>query len=79
MLPIIVDESIVGSYPPGLKPGRVIRVIQVTFCLGQAGLTRFIKYLGLTQILNWITCILLAFGSDQSNELSMLDGDDGPQ
>ena len=39
---------------PGLKPGRVIRVIQVkqvTFCLGQVGLTRFIKYPDLTQIL----------------------------
>ena len=38
-----------------MKPGRVIRVIQVnqvTFCLGQAGLTQFIKYPGLIQILH---------------------------
>ena len=32
---------------PGLKPGRVIRVI---FCPGQVGLTRFIRSLGLTHI-----------------------------
>ena len=35
---------------------RVIQVINsITFCLGQADLTRFIKYLGLTWILHWIT------------------------
>ena len=37
----------------GLKFGEVILVIQVMFCLCQADLT---KYLGLTQILHWITC-----------------------
>ena len=39
----------------GLKPGLFIRVIQinwVTFCPGQAGLTWFIKYPSLTQILH---------------------------
>ena len=38
---------------PGLKPGRVI---QVTFCPDQVGLT-FIRYLGLTWILYCITCV----------------------
>ena len=42
---------------PGLKLARVILVIRVTCYLGQVGLTRFIKYPGLTQILNWITCV----------------------
>ena len=44
----------------GLKPGRVTRVIQVirvTFSPGQAGLTRIIKYPGLTRILHCITCV----------------------
>ena len=44
-----------GLCTPGLKPGWVIRVIQVkwvTFSPGQAGLTQFIKYPGLTQILH---------------------------
>ena len=36
--------------PSGLKPGRVIRVIRVTFSPGHPGLTRFIKYPGLTRI-----------------------------
>ena len=44
-------------YRPGLKPGRVIQVNWVTFCLGQVGLTRFIRYPGLTRILHCITCI----------------------
>ena len=47
-----------------MRPGRVnwvIWVIRVTFCPGQAGLIRIIKYLGLTQI----------------PEFSVLDGDDG--
>ena len=37
---------------PGLKPGRVVHVNQVTFYLGQVGLTRFIKYPGLTWIIH---------------------------
>ena len=41
----------------GLKPDQVIWVNQVTFNLGQVGLTQFIKYPGLTWILRWITCI----------------------
>ena len=36
----------------GLKPDQVIRVNWVIFCLDQVGLTRFIKYLGLTWILH---------------------------
>ena len=40
----------------GLKLGRVIWVNLVTFYLGQLGLTRFIKYPGLTWILHRITC-----------------------
>ena len=51
-------------------------------CPGQAGLshlTQFKKYLRLTQILHWIMYVLImASGSDQSSELSMLNGgDDG--
>ena len=47
------------------------------FCQGQVGLTRLIKYSGLT----WIPCIglwvpIMAYGADQSNELSVLDSDD---
>ena len=38
----------------GLKPGQVI---WVTFCPGQVGLTHFIRYLGLTQIILYITCV----------------------
>ena len=46
-----------GGWTTGLKPGRVIRVNRVMFCPGQPGLTRFIKYPGLTRILHRITCI----------------------
>ena len=47
-------------YKSELKLGQVIRIIQVNwvmFCLGQLGLTHFIKYPGLTQILHRITSI----------------------
>ena len=72
----IIDSSLVHT--SGLKPGQVIWVTRVTFHLGQADLTQFIKYLGLTWILHWITCIIImASDPNQSNELSMLDGDDG--
>ena len=58
--------------------GWVLQVNQVTFCLGQAGLTQCIKYLGLTYIPHQITCIIImAFGPDQSNKLSMYGYDDG--
>ena len=57
----------------GLKPGRVI---WVTFSPGQPGLTRIIKYLGLTRILHCISALIMASGSDQSDEFSVLDGDD---
>ena len=46
----VVDQLILLN--AGLKPGWVI---WVTFCLGQVGLTRFIRYLGLTRILHCIT------------------------
>ena len=42
--------SIVNVYSPALKPGRVIRVIRVTFSPGHPGLTRFTIYPGLTRI-----------------------------
>ena len=48
------------TYTPGLKPGRVIQVIQVnrvTFCPGQVGLTHFIRYPDLTRILHCTTCV----------------------
>ena len=44
----------VRVYVSGLKLGRVIRDM---FCPGWADVTHFIKYLGLIQILYWITCI----------------------
>ena len=56
-------------YTPGLKPGWVIRVAWIMFCLSQPGLTHFIKYTGLADP------DLMASGSDQSDGLSMLDGD----
>ena len=34
----------------GLKPGRIIRVNRVKFLPGHLGLTRFIKYPGLTRV-----------------------------
>ena len=37
--------------------------------------TCFIKYPGLIRILHWITCVG-AIGTDQSDGLNMLDGDD---
>ena len=52
-------------------------VIWVRFCLGQADLTQFIKHSGLTHILHESHALIMVFGPDQSNELSMLDGDDG--
>ena len=39
-----------GIVVPALKPGRVIRVIRVTFSPGHPGLTRFTIYPGLTRI-----------------------------
>ena len=48
------DLLIIGYFSTqlraGLKPGRVIRVTRVTFSPGHPGLTRFIKYPGLTRI-----------------------------
>ena len=45
------------------------------FCLGQVGLTQFIKYPGLTWILHWIMLIMVSV-SDQSNDLRVLDDND---
>ena len=47
------------------------------FCPGQVGRTRFIQYPDLTQILHWITYLIMTSGHDQSNEINVLDGDDG--
>ena len=53
---------------------QVIWVIQVMFCFGSVGLSCFVKYLGLTWILHWIVYVLmLVSGSDQSEQLSVLD------
>ena len=46
-----------NSFQAALQLGRGIQIIQVTFCLGQPSLTRFIKYPGLIQILPRITCV----------------------
>ena len=49
----------------------------MTFCLGQPGLTRFIEHPDLTQIMYWITALIMCSGPDQNNKLNLLDGDDG--
>ena len=61
---------------PGVETGLDHLVIQVTFWPGQTGVTQFIKYLAMTQILHWIICINMMSGTDQNNELSVLDSDD---
>ena len=43
---------------------------------GLTGSNLFYKISGLTQILHWITCVG-AIGTDQSDGLNMLGGDDG--
>ena len=35
------------------------------------------QYPDLTWILHWITYLIMVSGRDQSNELNVLDGDDG--
>ena len=61
-----------------MKLGRFVWIIWVTYCPSQAGVTWFIKYLGLTLILHWITCINNGVWSwSKSKELSVLDCDDG--
>ena len=59
-----------------LQLGRVIRIIwvnRVTFCPGQLGLTRFIKYPGLTWIQHRITCdiIMTSHGDDVLDNVSI--------
>ena len=50
----------------------------VTFYMGQEGLICFIEYVSLIWILYWITCINNGISSlDESDELSMLDSDNG--
>ena len=44
---------------------------------GQVGRTWFIQYPDLTWILYCIIYLIMASGCDQSNELNVLDGDDG--
>ena len=60
---------------PALQPGQVIRVNRVTFCPGhdQPGLTRFIKYPGLTQIWHRITCVIIMTlrGDDVLDDVSI--------
>ena len=46
----IMSQSHTPNFIPALKPGRVIRVIRVTFSPGHPGLTRFTIYPGLTRI-----------------------------
>ena len=59
----------------GLKS---VQVIRITFCLGQVGLTRFTKYLGLTRILYWIMWANNGISvPDHSSELSVCDSDNG--
>ena len=75
-----VIRGILSNSLPEFKPGQVIwfiRVNQVTFCPGQADLTRFIKNPGLPQILLGSRALMIASVPDQSNKLSVLDGDDG--
>ena len=53
-----------------LKPGRVVQVIWIIW------FTRcdpVYKYLDLTRILYWITCVIVLSGPNQSNELRVLD------
>ena len=52
----------------GLKPGRVIRVNRVTFLPDHPGLTRFIKYPGLTRIGSRV--ILMASGGENRHAQS---------
>ena len=46
----LITRRYIGLLEAALKPGRVIRVIQVTFSPGHLGLTRFTIYPGLTRI-----------------------------
>ena len=46
------------------------------FCLGQAGLTWFIKYLGLTKSCIGSCALIMVSSHDQSNELNVFEGSD---
>ena len=62
-------------YNAELKPGQVIHINRVTFCLGQLGQTCLAYKISRSeQIL--ISLIILS-GQDQSDELCVLDGYDG--
>ena len=52
-----------------------MQIIRVTRCPDQAGLTQFINYLDLTQILHWMNkwCRVIKV----RNQLSVAEGDDG--
>ena len=51
--------------------------MQVTFCLGQMGVNWFIKYLGLIGFCIILCALIMVSGPDCSNELRMVDSDDG--
>ena len=55
----------------GLKLGWVNWVIwvnRVMFCPSQPGLTHFVKYPGLTWIMHWITCVIMASGGNHISD-----------
>ena len=58
-----------GHWAPGLKLGWIILVIRVMFWPGQAVLTDFIKYPGVTWILHWHVLIMVC-GADQSDRIN---------
>ena len=64
-------------YVPGLKLGQVIRVNWVRFCLDQAGLTRFINMQVWPRFCTGLCALLMISAPNLSNELSLLDSDDG--
>ena len=70
------EQTPTYPYTSGLKLGRVILIIQVTFCPGEFSLIWFIKYPDLTPFYIKLHALLITSGPDQSEELGMLDSDD---
>ena len=64
ILKCLIEKGLLSASPftAGLKPGRVIWINRVKFLPGHLGLTRFIKYPGLTRIGSRV--ILLASGGE---------------
>ena len=60
-------------YNAELKPRQVIHVNRVTFCLGQLGQTQLIK----SPDFNLDHVLIMPSGPDQSDELYILDNNDG--